>query len=417
MKLCVIGSGAAGLTAAKNAINFGCNVIVFEQAKQVGGTWVYDEKVGKNEHGIEVHSSMYKGLHTNLPKEIMGYPDFPIPSQEKSYISSEDMLAFLNLYADKFNVRERIKFENHVLRVRPLKDDTWEVIVRELPTKNYKTYIFDAVLICNGHYHTPTYPKFEGADIYKGKQIHSHEYRSPDPFEGESVLVIGAGPSGMDMANEISKKAKRVTLSHHLKEPPKTVFQSNVDQKPDVMKLREHEVVFSDGSVQSYTVVLYCTGYKYTFPFLSVDSGITCDDNFIRPLYKHCLSINRPSLGFIGLPFYVCATQMFDLQARFCLKFMTKHKELPSKEEMMKDFKEDVEERYSRGLRKHQLHMMGPDQNKYYADLASTADIEPLKPVITKLHNWSSMRFLDDLTNFRKDVFRILDDETFIKVQ
>jgi dimethylaniline monooxygenase (N-oxide forming) len=203
MKLCVIGSGAAGLAAAKQGLKFGCDVTVFEQASQIGGTWVFDENIGKNKYGVDVHSSMYKGLHTNLPKEIMGYPDFDIPHQEKSYISAEDMLNFLNLYADHFKVRERIKFEHHVLRVRPLKDNSWEVIVRDLRNNEYKTYIFDAILICNGHYHTPTSPKYEGTDIYKGRQIHSHDYRNPDSFEGETVLVIGAGPSGMLLVSQI----------------------------------------------------------------------------------------------------------------------------------------------------------------------------------------------------------------------
>lgn len=416
-KLCVIGSGAAGLAAAKNGLNFGCDVTVFEQTTQIGGTWVYDENVGKNKYGIDVHSSMYEGLHTNLPKEIMGYPDFPIPTQEKSYISSEDMLKFLNLYADEFKVRDRIKFEHHVVRVRPLLDDKWELIVRELNTDKYLTLTFDLVFICNGHYHTPIMPNYEGSKLFVGKQLHSHDYRSAHKFENECVLVIGAGPSGIDLANEISKKAKRVTLSHHLKDPPKTKFQSNVDQKPDVLRLTEHGVIFTDGSCQSYSVIFYCTGYKYTFPFLSVDSGISCDNNYVRPLYKHCININRPTLAFVGLPFYVCATQMFDLQARFCLKFMTGQKKLPSKCEMMEVFEEEMSERWQRGLRKHQAHMMGPDQHRYYQDIAAIAEIEPLKPVVTKLHNWSSLRFLDDLTNFRKDVFRILDDETFIKVQ
>lgn len=57
----------------------------------------------------------------------MGYPDFPIPEQKKSYIPAEDMLAFLNLYAETFKVKERIKFEHYVIRVRPAKDDKWEV--------------------------------------------------------------------------------------------------------------------------------------------------------------------------------------------------------------------------------------------------------------------------------------------------
>jgi dimethylaniline monooxygenase (N-oxide forming) len=185
LRLAVIGAGIAGLSAAKNGASFGCDVTVFEQASQLGGTWVYSDNVGKDKHGLEVHSSMYKGLHTNLPKEIMGYPDFPIPKQEKSYIPSDDMVAFLNLYADKFDFRKNIKFEHHVIRVRPLIDDTWEIIVRNLPADRYETHIFDAVLVCNGHYHTPSLPKYEGRDLFKGKQIHSHDYRCPKPFAGE----------------------------------------------------------------------------------------------------------------------------------------------------------------------------------------------------------------------------------------
>lgn len=103
----------------------------------------------------------------------------------------------------------------------------------------------------------------------------------------QNVLVIGAGPSGMDLANEISKVAKRVTLSHHQNPEPKTVFASNVDMRPDVDRLTETGVVFVDGTVHDYSVIVYCTGYKYTFPFLSIDCGISVDDNFVQPLYKH----------------------------------------------------------------------------------------------------------------------------------
>lgn len=189
--VCVIGAGTAGLTAIKQAINFGCEVTAFEQSDKIGGTWVFDEKTGKDKHGIDIHSSMYEGLYTNLPKEVMGAPDFPIPPQNKSYISSQEMLKFLNLYADKFLLRNKIKFEHHVIRVRPLVDDSWEVIVTDLNLNSYETLNFDAVLVCNGHYHTPLIPKYKGSEIYNGKQIHSHDYRNAAKFKGESVLIIG----------------------------------------------------------------------------------------------------------------------------------------------------------------------------------------------------------------------------------
>lgn len=132
------------------------------------------------------------------------------------------------------------------------------------------------------------------------------------------MLVIGAGPSGMDLAYLMSKAAKRVTLSHHQNPEPKTKFPENVDMRPDVAKLTENGVIFTNGTEQSYTVIFYCTGYKYTFPFLSVDCGISIDDNFVQPLWKHCININHPTMALIGVPFYVCASQMFDLQVRLC---------------------------------------------------------------------------------------------------
>lgn len=65
-KVCVIGAGTAGLCAAKYSLANGMEVTVFEQANQVGGTWVYSDEIGKNKHGIDVHTSMYKGLQYEL---------------------------------------------------------------------------------------------------------------------------------------------------------------------------------------------------------------------------------------------------------------------------------------------------------------------------------------------------------------
>ena len=180
----VIGAGTAGICSAKHALKAGLSVTVFEQADQVGGTWVYTDQT-KDETG-SVHTSMYKGLHTNLPKEIMGYPDFPIPDQERSYIPSGDMLAFLKLYAKEFNVDKVTKFRHQVIRVRPF-DDQWEVIVKDLSGDGrVDTYMFDAVIVCNGHYHTPDWPKMKGYEKFQGSQIHSHDYRCSDPYKGKN---------------------------------------------------------------------------------------------------------------------------------------------------------------------------------------------------------------------------------------
>lgn len=268
LHVCVIGAGIAGLAAAKNCIGSGMKVTVFEQAKMLGGTWLYTDDVGKDEYGMDVHTAMYKGLMTNLPKELMGYPDFPIPGQERSYIPAQDVLSFLELYACKFGVLDQIKFSHHVIRVRPGFDgNQWEVIVKDLPNNRLETLFFDAVMVCNGHYNTPSYPAIMGREMFRGRQFHSRDFRCADSFIGETVLVIGGGPSGVDVAGEMCKFAKRVTLSHHLRESPDAIFEGkrNLTLKPDVVKIGEKKVTFSDGSYQEFSVIFYCTGESQFF--------------------------------------------------------------------------------------------------------------------------------------------------------
>lgn len=62
MHIAIIGAGTSGICAAKHALSQGCEVTVFEQTKQVGGTWVYSDSIGTDQFGLEVNSSMYKGL-------------------------------------------------------------------------------------------------------------------------------------------------------------------------------------------------------------------------------------------------------------------------------------------------------------------------------------------------------------------
>lgn len=114
----------------------------------------------------------------------MNYPDFPIPEQEKSYIPQEDVLDYLKSYAAKFELLKYIRFEHYVVRVRPIRETTWEIIVRDLRLDKYETYEFDAVMVSNGHYHTPMMPNYPGTELFAGKQIHSHDYRQPESFKG-----------------------------------------------------------------------------------------------------------------------------------------------------------------------------------------------------------------------------------------
>lgn len=67
-------------------------------------------------------------------------------------------------------------------------------------------------------------------------------------------------------------------------------------------------------------------------------------------------------MALIGLPFYVCPSQSFDLQVRFALAFFTKKREFPSREEMFADLEKDKEQRRKKGLTNRLAHAMGDKQ-------------------------------------------------------
>lgn len=62
LNIAVIGAGVTGLVSARHAIDQGHNVIVYEQSEEIGGLWVYTDRTGTNEYGVNIHTAMYTGL-------------------------------------------------------------------------------------------------------------------------------------------------------------------------------------------------------------------------------------------------------------------------------------------------------------------------------------------------------------------
>lgn len=69
--------------------------------------------------------------------------------------------------------------------------------------------VFDAVMVCNGHYARPRNPEVP-ADGFEGQLMHAHNYRNPATFAGLRVMVVGAANSGTDLALEIGSVAREV---------------------------------------------------------------------------------------------------------------------------------------------------------------------------------------------------------------
>lgn len=179
MKVAVIGAGYGGLLAIKHAKAEGFQVTCFERSETIGGLWVYEGK-----------SPAYKNLQTNLPKELMGFKDYPFTGPNESFVSREEVLDFLKRFAHDFILEENILFNHQVKNVKPLLGNKWEIMAENLKTDTTHSGIYDAVFICNGKYWCPNIPEIKGGQYFKGKILHSVHYKRPDVFKGKFQVRI-----------------------------------------------------------------------------------------------------------------------------------------------------------------------------------------------------------------------------------
>lgn len=179
--VCVIGAGPSGLVSARELRKEGHRVVVLEQKHDVGGQWLYEPNVekedplGRNKF-LEVHSSVYASLRLASPREIMGYTDFPFLAKKgrdmRRFPGYRELWLYLKDFCDHFGLREMIRFNTRVEYVGMLdygdefkKDLKWVVKSRrEEKNGDYKEVdeVFDAVVVATGHYSQPKINPIKG---------------------------------------------------------------------------------------------------------------------------------------------------------------------------------------------------------------------------------------------------------------
>lgn len=417
----VIGAGASGLCALRHILaTTDLTPVAWEQSADLGGTWRLSEDVGTDKSGLPVHSSIYQNLKCDLPKAAMAFPDFPFPKEGDDFVHHTVVLKYLEDYADHHNLLPLIKFGHHVEKVSPvLKEEgeppTWEVTVKELSNGMVTTTTCDALLICNGHFSVPAHPDIVGIEDFKGKQMHSHDYREPSPYAGRRVVVVGAGASGLDISLELSSVAEQVFLSHNFPVLIPSDFPPNITQVSSVQKATPNELILSDGQRLQADDILYCTGYKYTFPFLSDECGISVDNNHVKPLYKHIINAVHPSMGFIGVPSRIIVFPLINYQVRYFLATVTGQAALPSTAEMMITIETSLKDLQLKGKKEKELHLLSSDQFCYMQDLATCASLEPPPPFLKKLWDIVIPRLIFSFPIFKSYSYEVSNNGSVVE--
>ena len=321
MKVAVIGAGPAGLVSAREVIRQGGEVVVFEAADQIGGVWVYDERVEDDLLGQSlrqtIRCSLYASLRTNIPRDLMAFMDYTFDSKGGGNDSwprfphHTKVLEYLENFSNHYSLAPHIRLATEVQKIEK-STEGWTVHTGDL------NEVFDAVIVCNGHYARPRIPVLPGIENFQGHLLHSHNYRAPDDMTGKRVALWGTSASGFDISGEIDKVAERTYWCGNAFTEPMSLGPTRTAY-PSPSGFSPSGKLIVGGEELDIDTFMYCTGYHYGFPFIS-DEIVGVDDNWVNPLYQDIVPPGDNTLGFIGLPYLIIPFPMFEMQAKWFVK-------------------------------------------------------------------------------------------------
>jgi len=375
-RVCIIGAGPSGLTAAKNLADAGFDdIVIYEAGDEVGGNWVFDPESDR--------SSVFETTHIISSKQFSEYADYPLPERYPDYPSQEQLGDYFIGYAEEFDLYPYVEFHRLVEHCERDDRGRWAVTVEHLDDEDEirSTDHFDQLVVCNGHHWNPRWPDSPGE--FTGRYLHSKSFKRADPFEDDRVLVIGGGNSACDCAVETSRVSERTDISwrrgywvvpkflfglpadvfnYYLHEylgfvPPNLRFRAveklltllhgpnewydlpepdhhfgethplvnsellyfirhgEVHPRPDIERFDGRTVHFEGGTSREFDTVIACTGFHISHPFFD-DDLIDYSEGPV-PLYMNMIHPEFENLHFIGLLQPLgCIWPLAELQAK-----------------------------------------------------------------------------------------------------
>ncbi|EDN02665.1 flavin-containing monooxygenase [Histoplasma capsulatum] len=385
-RVAIIGAGPSGLAAAKYLLaeKWFEKIDIFEQRSRVGGVWNYSPAADKKRAPIDIpqtnahlpieepiwHSSvgsqedadsagakgrkeasfispLYDGLETNIPHTLMRFSDKPFPADTQLFPGSETVLRYIEEYSE--DVKHLIRFQVQVVDVRL--DDahtgTWVVTRKHLETGSKEDDVYDAVVAANGHYNVPYIPSIPGISewnaAYANAITHSKSYSSPAEFRDKKVVVVGNSASGLDIGAQIRTTCRKPLLvsvrsASSFAVGPDDGSKIEYPQIVEFLPPTTHNraVRFENGEIEEdVDAVLFCTGYFYSFPFLSsLKPPVVEDGNRTLHVYQQIFYADHPTLAFLCLGQKITPFPVAENQSAVIARVWSGRLNLPSKQEM-----------------------------------------------------------------------------------
>ncbi|WP_369205928.1 flavin-containing monooxygenase [Streptomyces sp. PU-14G] len=200
----ILGAGPGGLATAAALRERGISAVVLEKADTVGASW----------------RSHYDRLHLHTTRANSALPGLPIPRAYGRWVARADLVRYLEQYAAHHRTEVATGVEVH--RLERGENDQWV-----LHANGGRRLTSPAVVVATGCNHTPYLPPWPGRGTFTGDLLHASAYRSPAPYAGKDVLVVGAGNTGAEIATDLAESgAGRVRLA--VRTPPHILRRSTL---------------------------------------------------------------------------------------------------------------------------------------------------------------------------------------------
>ncbi|MFF3489059.1 flavin-containing monooxygenase [Streptomyces sp. NPDC002701] len=314
----VIGGGQSGLATVHALLRRGLRPVVLEASDRAAGSWPH----------------YYDSLTLFSPARYSSLPGMPFPGSDPDrYPHRDEVVAYLTAYADRLDADIRTGCRVSAIRRA---GGGFEVELEGGGRLSAR-----AVVAASGTFGRPHRPALPGLEEFAGQVLHAADYRSPAPFSGRRVVVVGAGNSAVQIAAELAETA-RVTLATRapvkfaaqrilgrdlhfwttrtgldttplgrlLGRPPAqptlddgryraALAAGRPERRPLFVGADGTELTWQDGKREDIDAIVLATGYRPDLPYLAgLDGALDAAGN---PRHREGVATDVPGLAFVGL--------------------------------------------------------------------------------------------------------------------
>jgi cation diffusion facilitator CzcD-associated flavoprotein CzcO len=185
----VVGAGAAGLAVAAALAKHGIAALVLEREARLAEPW----------------RRRHQNLHLNTHRALSALPGQPYPPGTSAFPHKDVIVSYLERFAAARAIA--VEFGTAVERIEH-GGDCWLIHTSKGPRRALH------VVVATGRDRLPWIPDWPGAADFHGRIVHAADFGAAKDYAGLGVLVVGAGNSGFDVLNHLSRIApKSIWLS------------------------------------------------------------------------------------------------------------------------------------------------------------------------------------------------------------